>query len=103
MTDAHVFVNRTLNMKRITHIGLDMDHTLVRYKSENFESLAHQIMLEKLVRDKGYPESILKLKFNWNLAIRGLIIDRARGNVLKLSRHAAIRQSAHGTAPIRYD
>jgi HAD superfamily 5'-nucleotidase-like hydrolase len=100
---AHVFVNRTLNMKRISHIGLDMDHTLVRYKSANFEGLAHKIMLEKLVRDKGYPQAILKLKFNWNLAIRGLVIDRARGNLLKLSRHAAIRQSSHGTEPIRYD
>lgn len=90
-------------MKRITHIGLDMDHTLVRYKSANFEGLAHRIMLEKLVRDKGYPESILKLKFNFNFAIRGLVIDRARGNLLKLSRHAAIRQSYHGLEPIPYD
>ena len=99
----NVYVNRTLNMKKISHIGLDMDHTLVRYKSENFEGLAHKIMCEKLVKDKGYPKSILDLKFNWERSIRGLIIDRARGNVLKLSRHAAIRQSYHGLKPIPFD
>jgi len=97
-----VFVNRTLNMKRISHIGFDMDHTLIRYRSRNFEALAHRIMREKLVKNRGYPAEILQLDFQWNRAIRGLIIDRARGNVLKLSRHAAIRQSFHGLKPIEF-
>lgn len=97
-----VFVNRTLNMKRITHIGFDMDHTLIRYKSKNFEGLAHKVMCEKLVKDRNYPKHIFDLKFQWNLAIRGLIIDRARGNLLKLSRHAAIRQSYHGLQRIEF-
>ncbi len=41
-----VYVNRTLNLKRIKYIGLDMDHTLIRYNSENFEQLSHTIMKE---------------------------------------------------------
>ena len=61
---GRVFVNRTLNLKRIRFLGLDMDHTLVRYNSENFEALAHRTMIEKLVREKGYPESVLKLTFS---------------------------------------
>ena len=97
-----VFCNRTLNMKRIHHIGLDMDHTLVRYKSENFEGLAHRIMCEKLVAKRGYPNMVLRLKFNFKGAIRGLIIDKAKGNVLKLSRHTAIRLSTHGTEMIDF-
>lgn len=99
----NVFCNRTLNMKRINYIGLDMDHTLVRYKSENFEGLAHQIMREKLVKNKGYPKEILDLKFDFKSAIRGLVIDKAKGNLLKLSRHLAIRQSFHGLKPIAYN
>lgn len=83
-------------------MGFDMDHTLVRYNSENFEALAHRIMLEKLVAEKGYPESILKLEFSFDRAIRGLVIDEVRGNVLKLSRHAAIRGSYHGLKPIDF-
>ncbi len=97
-----VFVNRTLNLKRIKCLGFDMDHTLVRYKSANFEELAHNIMLKKLVSDRGYPDSILKLKFKFDRAIRGLVIDKKRGNVLKLSRHSAIRVSYHGLDPIDY-
>lgn len=98
----HVFVNRTLNLKKITHIGFDMDHTLIRYNSRRFEELAHNIMIEKLIRDRGYPSSIKNLEFNFDRAIRGLVIDMHRGNILKLSRHAAIRVSYHGLTPITY-
>lgn len=97
-----VFVNRTLNLKRIRYLGFDMDHTLVRYNSDNFEALAHRIMLEKLVNERGYPKSILKLDFSYNRAIRGLVIDKSKGNILKLSRYSAIRVSYHGLKPIDY-
>lgn len=99
---GRVFVNRTLNLKRIRYLGFDMDHTLVRYNSAAFEELAHRIMIEKLVKDKGYPQSILKLNFSYDRAIRGLVIDKAQGNVLKLSRYSAIRVSYHGIKPIDY-
>lgn len=97
-----VFVNRTLNMKRINYIGLDMDHTLIRYKTQNFEALAHKIMCEKLVTVLGYPKSVSKLSFDFDSAIRGLVIDKTRGNLLKLSRYAAIRASQHGSRPIGF-
>lgn len=97
-----VFVNRTLNMRKIKYIGLDMDHTLVRYNSQAFEQLAHEIMLKKLVEQKNYPTSVLELKFDFDLAIRGLVIDRKKGNLLKVSRHSAIRASYHGTKPIDF-
>lgn len=79
-----------------------MDHTLVRYKSANFERLAHETMLKKLVHTKGYSEEILNLQFSFERAIRGLVIDKVKGNVLKLSRHAGIRVSYHGLKPIDY-
>jgi hydroxymethylpyrimidine pyrophosphatase-like HAD family hydrolase len=50
-----VFVNRTLNLRKIKFIGLDMDHTLVRYNSQAFEKLAHESMLKKLVEQKITP------------------------------------------------
>lgn len=99
---SKVFVNRTLNMRKIKYIGLDMDHTLVRYHSHAFEELAHKTMCQRLVEQKGYPESVLKLPFEWDLAIRGLVIDRKKGNLLKVSRHGAIRASYHGTKPIDF-
>lgn len=97
-----VFINRTLNMRKIKYIGLDMDHTLVRYHSHAFEELAHETMKKRLVNVKGYPESVLNLKFDFNLAIRGLVIDKKKGNLLKVSRHGAIRASSHGTKPIDF-
>lgn len=84
-------------------IGLDMDHTLIRYNAENFESLVYQLIKEKLVEIKHYPEEIKQLKFNFHDAIRGLVIDSKNGNILKLSRYGAIRQSYHGTQPISFN
>ncbi len=80
-----------------------MDHTLVRYNSHNFEASAHAIMLKKLVEDFGYPKSVLKLKFEFNRSIRGLVVDKNLGNILKLSRHAAIRVSSHGLKDIDFN
>lgn len=97
-----VFINRTLNMRKIKYIGLDMDHTLVRYHSHAFEELSHKTMCEKLVSQKHYPESVRTLPFHMDLAIRGLVIDKKKGNLLKVSRHGAIRASYHGTKPIDF-
>ena len=97
-----VFVNRTLNLKKIKYIGLDMDHTLIRYKTENFEKLAHTVMLKKLVDNLDYPKSILDLNFEFNRSIKGLVIDKNTGNLLKVSRFGGIKQSYHGLKPIDY-
>ncbi len=93
---SRVFTNRTLNLRKIKYIGLDMDHTLVKYNTQEFEALAHKCMKEKLI-NRGYPDIIGELPFEFEQAIRGLVIDEARGNLLKLSRHGAIRASRHGT------
>lgn len=97
-----VYVNRTLNLKRIRYIGVDMDHTLIRYYSEEFEGLSHSVIKEKLIKNKGYPESVRGLTFDYNLAIRGLVVDRKKGNLLKLNRHSAIRASFHGLSAVDF-
>ncbi len=99
---AKVFVNRTLNLKRIRYIGVDMDHTLIRYNSENFERLSHTTMIDKLIKGHGYPETLRKLPFDYNFAVRGLVIDRKKGNLLKLNRYTAIRASYHGMKPLDF-
>lgn len=89
-------------MKRIRYLGLDMDHTLIRYNVEEFERLSHTAIKEKLVKNKNYPAEVLNLPFRYDLAIRGLVIDRRKGNLLKLNRHSAIRLSYHGLKPIDF-
>ena len=102
MSNSKVFVNRTLNLKKIKYIGLDMDHTLIRYKTENFERLSHRKIIEKLVASKGYPEQIKNLQFDGTFALRGLVVDRNKGNLLKLNRYTAIRTAFHGLKQIDY-
>ena len=50
-----IFVNRSLNMGNIRAIGFDMDHTLVVYNREAFETLAFRETLKKFIAS-GYPE-----------------------------------------------
>ena len=57
-----VYVNRTLNMKKIKAIGFDMDYTLVRYKTEAFEKFVF--------------ENIVKLQFLLLLEILLLLEKR---------------------------
>lgn len=92
-----IFCNRTLNLKKIKMIGLDMDHTLVRYHSENFERLVYEYSIRALIRNSDYPPAIENLKFNYEAAIRGLVIDSQNGNILKLSRYGLIKKCRHGT------
>ncbi len=98
-----VFVNRILNMKKIKYIGLDMDHTLIRYQTKNFESLVYQLVIDVLISEKKYPETIKNFQFHFEDAIRGLVVDSKNGNTLKLSLFGAIRQSTHGTKKITYE
>src|SRR5215211_4580253 len=91
-----IYVNRTLNMKQIAAIGFDMDYTLVRYDSEAFEEMTYKEILKKLIEIKKYPETLNKLKFQFNLAIRGLVIDKPHGNVLKLSTYSRVKHAYHG-------
>lgn len=95
-----VFVNRILNMRKIKYIGLDMDHTLIRYNTELFESKVYELMIKYLIKEKQYPSRIQSLVFSFELSIRGLVIDKKNGNILKLSRYGGIRESHHGTKRI---
>lgn len=97
-----VFVNRVLNLKKIKAIGFDMDYTIVRYQTENFERYAYTSTMKLLVEKCGYPKEILDQKFEADLVIQGLVIDRRRGNLLKLSRFGKVKHSKHGTETIEF-
>jgi 5'-nucleotidase len=90
-----VFVNRSLNMETIKAIGFDMDHTLCTYNCVKFEELAFEETIKKLIA-AGYPEDLLKLQFDPDFLIRGLLVDRERGNVLKVDGHKYVKIAYHG-------
>lgn len=89
-------------MKKIKAIGFDMDYTIVRYNTEAFERFTHQATLKKLVSEKKYPEEILKLEFDFQRVIQGLVIDKKKGNLLKVSRFGKVKSSYHGLTPIDF-
>ena len=72
-----VFVNRNLKMRSVQMIGFDMDHTLAVYQDTPLETLAFDATREKLIAEKGYPESIRDLRYDPDLIIRGLVTNIA--------------------------
>uniref|UniRef100_A0A7N0VC80 5'-nucleotidase domain-containing protein 4 n=2 Tax=Kalanchoe fedtschenkoi TaxID=63787 RepID=A0A7N0VC80_KALFE len=91
-----IFCNRSLNMRSIGAVGFDMDYTLAQYRSETFESLAYEGTVRKLVYDLGYPPELLKWSFDWKYMVRGLVLDKKRGNILKMDRHKYVKVAYHG-------
>lgn len=89
-------------MKKIKAIGFDMDYTLVRYKTEAFEEFVYNLVLEKLVEHLNYPKQILDLKFQFDLVIQGLVIDKELGNLLQVSRYGKVKIAHHGTKSMPY-
>jgi len=98
----NVFINRTINMKKIKAIGFDMDYTIVRYNTEAFEELTHRETLKKLIEVKKFPKEIGKLTFNFNSSIQGLVIDKKRGTLLKVSRFGKVKEAYFGTEPLGF-
>ena len=92
-----VFCNRSLNMKRIDAIGFDMDYTLAMYKPETFEMMSYNETVKKLVGEYGYPRALMeKFESDPNYMVRGLIVDKRRGNILKMDRHNYVKVAYHG-------
>ncbi len=95
-----LFCNRTLNMRAIKAIGYDMDYTLVHYNIAAWEERAYEHMRERLLA-KGLPVS--SLSFSSESIIRGLIIDRLLGNVVKANRFGFVKRAFHGTQPLAFE
>src|SRR5690606_23381811 len=91
-----VYANRNLRMNTIDWIGFDMDYTLAIYRQEAMDALSVRLTAERLVQ-RGYPASLEALHFDTNFPIRGLLIDKHLGNILKMDRHKGIHQGFHGT------
>lgn len=92
-----VFVNRNLTLEKIEVIGFDMDYTLALYNQPRLEALSVECTLKKMVESRGYPQALLGLDYNPQFAIRGLVVDCERGNLLKMDRYGYVGRAYHGT------
>jgi 5'-nucleotidase len=74
-----------------------MDYTLSHYRSPEIDDLAFKKASKLLVRERSYPEWLLEQRFDPTFAIRGLILDGHRGNLLKLDSERLVVRARHGT------
>jgi 5'-nucleotidase len=95
-----IYCNRTLNLRGIRAIGYDMDYTLVHYDSYEWELRAYEHLRAKFM-DQGWPVS--DLTFDPELVLRGLIIDRKLGNLVKANRFGYVKLASHGTKMLGFE
>ena len=98
-----VFVNRNLKLSKIRAIGFDLDHTLAHYDPVPVEELAFDLTKQKLVASKQYPREILDLKYDPTFVVRGLVVDKKRGNLLKMDYFNYVSRGHHGLRELRAD
>lgn len=98
-----IFVNRNLKMESIRMIGFDMDHTLAVYQKLPLETLAFEATRDKLIAERQYPESVRNLLYDPDLVIRGLVVDKRLGNILKIDQYHYVVRVYHGTRRLSKD
>ena len=97
-----VYVNASLRFDSIEAIGFDMDYTLALYDSEALERLAFRMAVENL-RRMGYPPEISDLEYRHGRNIRGLVVDKEAGNVVKMDRYHFVSIALHGNRELPRD
>jgi 5'-nucleotidase len=98
-----IFVNRNLRMDKIDVVGFDMDYTLAMYHLRELEDLAFQMTMARMIAHQGYPEEIRSLSYDPEFVIRGVVMDKATGNIFKMDRHNHCGRAYHGKRPLAYD
>jgi HAD superfamily 5'-nucleotidase-like hydrolase len=72
-----------------------MDYTLAVYRQSEMDRLSIEATVHKLI-ERGYAEELRTMKYRTDFPIRGLLIDRKLGNVLKMDRHRYVKTAYHG-------
>lgn len=90
-----VFCNRNLRMSNIAWVGFDMDYTLAIYNQAEMDRLSIDATITKLI-GRGYPELIRDVEVPIDFAVRGLLIDKRFGHVLKMDRYKNVNKGFHG-------
>lgn len=90
-----IFTNRDLAFDQIGVIGFDMDYTLALYRQDELEALSIRCTLDKLIA-RGYPEALREMQADPAFAIRGLVVDKTYGNIIKMDRHGYVGRAYHG-------
>lgn len=94
--EQRIFVNRSLRMDQIEWVGFDMDYTLAIYRQAAIDQLSITATAKKLV-ERGYTPELAEVRYDEAFAIRGLLIDKHLGNLLKMDRYKYVAKAFHGS------
>ena len=79
-----VYVNCILDLRHVTAVGLDLDHTLAVYDDRRVNALAFAETCRNLVDIRGYHSRVGRLEYDHDAVARGLVADVRRGILVKL-------------------
>jgi 5'-nucleotidase len=82
-------------MSSIAWVGFDMDYTLAIYNQQQMDELSIRATIEKLVA-RGYPEFLRTMPYSIEFPVRGLLIDKRFGHILKMNRYKFVTKGYHG-------
>jgi HAD superfamily 5'-nucleotidase-like hydrolase len=100
--NRRIYVNRNLSMAQIDWVGFDMDYTLAIYDQEEMDRLSIDVTAARLIK-RGYPDWITTIPYDTRFAIRGLLIDKKFGNVVKMDRYKAAGKAYRGFRQLNKD
>ena len=97
-----LFCNRDLRMTGITWVGFDMDYTLAIYDQPEMDRLSIEATQKKLIL-RGYPSFVTEIPVSVEYPVRGLLIDKRLGHVLKMDRYKVVTKGYHGYKKLSKD
>lgn len=100
--ERRVYTNRSLRLDQIEWVGFDMDYTLAIYKQAEIDRLSIEATVKKLV-DRGYPPELIEAKYDESFPLRGILIDKQEGNLLKMDRFKYVAKAFHGSRELPRD
>jgi HAD superfamily 5'-nucleotidase-like hydrolase len=95
-----VFINRNLRMSKVEVVGFDMDYTLAIYHMRRIEQLSFDMTIQRLISDKGYSPEISQVQYIHQFVMRGLVVDKKNGNLIKMDRFGHVGRAYHGLKPL---
>ena len=92
-----IYTNRALQMDQIAVVGFDMDYTLAIYHMRRIEQLSFDMTLARLVTELRLPGRAAGCSSTTtSFVMRGLVVDKAHGNLIKMDRFGHVGRAYHG-------
>ena len=82
-------------MSAIAWVGFDMDYTLAIYNQKEMDELSIRATIAKLIA-RGYPKFVASIPQFTSFPVRGLLIDKRFGHILKMNRYKFVTKGYHG-------